>query len=283
MILAPVAGTPAEMVGNPGGPPALAWLGQAGFLIRSGGVVAGIDLYLSDSLAEKYAGKVYPHQRMVPVPVDPGELRGLNLLLATHGHTDHLDPGTIPPLQSANPGLRIVCPRAVRSTAIDRGADPESVVTIDAGETIEPVPGWRITAIPAAHEELTRNESGEYLYLGYVVEAPGVTIYHAGDGIPYDGLAETVAVHHPDIALLPVNGRDEVRRSRGVPGNLTKEEALWLCRNAGIPFLVPMHFGMFDFNTVSKVELRRFLTREAPIASVDYAISEIGRIIEITR
>jgi L-ascorbate metabolism protein UlaG (beta-lactamase superfamily) len=61
----------------------------------------------------------------------------------------------------------------------------------------------------------------------------------------------------PDIALLPVNGRDEYRRSHNVPGNFHFEEALQICRDAEIEYLIPHHYGMFEFNTVDPADLQR--------------------------
>ena len=49
---------------------ALAWLGQAGFLVRHAGLRLLIDPYLSDHLARKYAGTEFPHTRMMPAPLD---------------------------------------------------------------------------------------------------------------------------------------------------------------------------------------------------------------------
>ena len=80
---------------------------------------------------------------------------------------------------------------------------------------------------------------------------------NAAQTVPFSGLSERLAAASIDLALLPVNGRDTYRRSRGVPGNMTFEEAVGLCRRSGIPHLVPHHFGMFDFNTVDEAELRR--------------------------
>jgi L-ascorbate metabolism protein UlaG (beta-lactamase superfamily) len=53
-----------------------------------------------------------------------------------------------------------------------------------------------------------------------------------------------------DVALLPVNGRDELRTSRGVLGNFSFEESVGLCKSLGISKMICHHFGMFDFNTV---------------------------------
>ena len=95
------------------------------------------------------------------------------------------------------------------------------------------------------------NSDGRHPWLGYVIEVEGIRIYHSGDGIPYAGLAERVAALAPDIALLPVNGRDEARSSNGVPGNFTLDEAVALVRAAGVPSLLADHYGLFDFNTVA--------------------------------
>ena len=60
------------------------WLGQAGFVIDAGPHRLLIDPYLSDTLAAKYAGTAYPHERMMAAPISPGELGHVDLVLVTH-------------------------------------------------------------------------------------------------------------------------------------------------------------------------------------------------------
>jgi L-ascorbate metabolism protein UlaG (beta-lactamase superfamily)/protein-tyrosine-phosphatase len=236
---------------------ALWWLGQAGFLIAQGGLRIVVDAYLSDSLAEKYRGKSFPHTRMMPPPVAPGDLRGIDWLLCTHGHTDHMDPGTIPALLAANPQARVLAPRAERSRALERGVPADRLVLIDAGETVD-LGGVRCTATPSAHEEMTRNDAG-FLYLGYVLSGGGVTLWHSGDTIPWEGQAEWLAPFRVDLALLPVNGRDAQRAANGVPGNLTIAEAIALADAIGARAMIAHHFGLFDFNTLDPVEGQRLI------------------------
>jgi L-ascorbate metabolism protein UlaG (beta-lactamase superfamily) len=88
------------------------------------------------------------------------------------------------------------------------------------------------------------------LHLGYVIRRGPFALYHAGDTVPYDGMAERVrAAAGPggiDVALLPINGRAPERR---VAGNLTGEEAAAPAHELGARLAVPMHFDMFPFNT----------------------------------
>lgn len=232
------------------------WLGQAGFVLEMGGRRLVIDPYLSDSLAEKYRGTARPHIRMMPPPILPQSLGGVDLVLSTHAHTDHMDPGTLPPLLKANPQTKLVAPRAALAQALARsGVTEERLVLIDAGQTIEPFPGLAVTATRAAHETLETDGEGHHRFLGYVFEAAGIRIWHSGDCIPFDGLVEEVRPHTPDIALLPVNGRRPELSENGVPGNFTVSEAISTAGAIGVRHLVAHHYGLFDFNTESPANI----------------------------
>ena len=230
----------------------LAWLGQAGFALRHEHAFLLIDPYLSDHLAEKYRGTEFPHVRMMPPPIAAANLPPVTAVLCTHRHSDHMDPAALPIVAAMHPACRFVVPRAEREAAERIGLPPGRLVTVDAGETAEIAPGIVAVAVPAAHETLRQNERGEHHFLGYVIRLGRVTLYHSGDCVPYGGLAERLRREAIDVALLPVNGRDAYRRERGVPGNMDWNEAVALCLAAGIPRLVPHHFGMFNFNTVDQ-------------------------------
>jgi L-ascorbate metabolism protein UlaG (beta-lactamase superfamily) len=249
------------------------WLGQAGWALRHGDVLVLVDPYLSDSLAEKYRGKVFPHERMVPVPVAPEAISGVTAVLCTHGHTDHMDPWTIRGLLRRNRPTFVV-PRAVKATALERGVPPDLLVGTTAGERVAVAPGITVEAVPSAHEELVVDDAGDHRFLGYVLTLGSERLYHSGDCAPYQGQAALLAGRGIDVALLPINGRDAHRLANGVPGNFTVEEALDLCEEAGIRRLIGMHWGMFDFNTVDPAAAASALGRRA--STVDWLIPELG-------
>jgi L-ascorbate metabolism protein UlaG (beta-lactamase superfamily) len=228
----------------------LFWLGQAGFLLRHDERVVLIDPYLSDSLAEKYRGRPFDHRRSMTAPITPEAVPRVDLVLCTHRHGDHMDAGTLPVLAQLHPGCRFVVPTAERPHASAIGLPPDRLIAADVGTTLSPLDGVSITPIPAAHETLKRDEAGRHHFLGYCIEVDGARLYHSGDCVPYDGLVEIVRAQGPTLGLLPVNGRDAFRAAAGVPGNFTLDEAIALCRAAGIADLMPHHWGMFAFNSI---------------------------------
>lgn len=224
------------------------WLGQSGFLVQWRGRHLLFDPYLSDSLTHKYAGTEKPHVRMTERVIAPERLDFIDVVTSTHNHTDHLDAYTLGPLMSANPDLELVIPEANRTFVANRlECDPAFPTGLVDRATAD-VGGFTFTAVPAAHETLDTDEQGRHTHLGYVVDFDGWTVYHSGDTIRYEGMAERLRPFGIDVCILPVNGRDP---GRGVPGNLTGPEAAQLATDIGASVAVPCHYEMFEFNTAS--------------------------------
>ena len=233
----------------------LHWLGQAGFVVSAEGRRIVVDPYLSDSLATKYRNSPTPHERMMPAPTTVEGLGPVDLVLITHQHTDHMDPGTLAPLAAANPGARFIVPAASLDEASRRAdAGRDRFDPVDAGDVVEPWPGFAVSVVRAAHETLERDADGRHRFLGYVLgfALPGgtLTLFHSGDTVPFDGQVGEVARLRPDVALLPVNGRSAELLARGVPGNLTLDEAVSLGEAVGAGTVVAHHHGLFAFNTL---------------------------------
>jgi L-ascorbate metabolism protein UlaG (beta-lactamase superfamily) len=253
------------------------WLGQSGFLFKSPRGLLAVDLYLSEHLTRKYEGTSRPHVRMTRAPLRGSDLRAIDLILASHKHSDHLDPGTIPDVLAACPFALLVIPEALVGYARqDLGVPADRIAGIDAGGVIERA-GFRVRAIPSAHEGLDTDASGHHLYLGFVIEAEGLRLYHSGDGLAYDDLAEQLGDGPFDVLFLPINGRDP---ARGVPGNMSVAEAVDLSARIRPRYVVPHHYDMFTFNTVP-VEAFASEARRLP-AGVEARILRCGERWEIS-
>jgi L-ascorbate metabolism protein UlaG (beta-lactamase superfamily) len=229
------------------------WLGQSGFLLKWHERCLILDPYLSDSLTEKYKDDPRrPHTRLTERVVDPNRLDFIDVATSSHNHTDHLDGITLRSLWFANPAMRLVIPEANRDFVADRlGIHPQLPTGLDDGKSVT-CADFRFTGIAAAHESLEQDAEGRHKFLGYVVEfGNGFTIYHSGDTILYDGLVERLRRFRIDVAILPINGS---KPERGVAGNLNGGEAARLGKEIGARIVIPCHYEMFAFNTVSPEE-----------------------------
>lgn len=256
----------------------ITWLGQAGFAVRTTRATIVIDLFLSP-----YEGRLYPS------PLVPEQATGVDLVLCTHEHVDHLDAGAVPTIAAASPGARFVVPTPIVDLVTEAGIREDRVTGAQPGRAIE-VAGVTIHPVPARHgvtmedaytfgQELS---GGLVRYLGFVVDAEGARIYHAGDTIHYDGMVEALRDLRVDVALLPINGRDAQREARGIVGNLDHREAAWLADEIGADLLVPMHYDLFERNRGYPDHLVDVVRRDHPgltvlVPSVDRPFVYGGR------
>jgi L-ascorbate metabolism protein UlaG (beta-lactamase superfamily) len=247
------------------------WLGQSGFLLQAHGHHLLFDPYLSDSLTRKYAATDKPHIRMTELVVDPEQLTFIDVVTSSHNHTDHLDPDTLQALHKVNSGLHLVFPEANRALVSERSGLPatqlhglnaassgDAVTKTSATVASSPqssfvsdqieLHGFRITAVPAAHEQLDTDAAEHFLYQGYVVEVGPWAVYHSGDTMLYPGMKERLKHWDIDVAILPINGRAPERR---VSGNLWGEEAAQLAHDIQARLVIPCHYDLFTFNTAS--------------------------------
>ena len=227
------------------------WLGQSGFLLQWQGIHVLLDPYLSDSLTKKYSQTDKPHVRMTELVIDPVRLAFADIVTSTHNHSDHLDAETLCPIIAKNPSVTLVIPEANRAFVADRlKIDAAAAIGLDDGTFVE-ISGIKFSAVASAHETLECDEQGRAKFLGYVLECGPWTLYHSGDTVRYEGMAEKLVPFKIDVALLPINGRAPERR---VPGNLTGHEAAQLASDIGAKLAIPCHFDMFEFNTASPGE-----------------------------
>ncbi len=250
------------------------WLGQSGFLLQYNGKHLLFDPYLSDSLTTKYADTDKPHTRISERVIDPAQLTGLDVVTSSHNHTDHLDTNTLLPLLTANPGLHLVIPEANRAFVADRlGTDMNWPVGLTDGETAT-VGGFVFHGVPAAHNEVERDEAGRPKFMGFVVQAGPYKVYHSGDTLWYDGMVDVLRPFQVDVAFLPINGNKPERR---VAGNLNPDEAARLGRSIGAKLVIPHHYDLFAFNTADPAEFVRACKQH----QTPYRVLELGEGVAV--
>ena len=213
------------------------WLGQASFIIKLGGRVVYIDPYLSAD----------PRRRTPPL-LRLDEATNADLVVCSHNHTDHIDPGALPGIATASPCAVIVVPKAVEAQVVKLGIASERIVGLNDAQTWDNK-GLTVTAIKAKHEFFDPTAEGNYPYLSYVICAGNVCVYHAGDTLVYDGLIGSLRLFGLTVAFVPINGRDAERYKAGCIGNMTYQEAVDFVGELEPRLAVPMHYEMFAHNS----------------------------------
>jgi L-ascorbate metabolism protein UlaG (beta-lactamase superfamily) len=155
------------------------WLGHASFQIKTMEKIIYIDL-------KKY-GKV----------IETSEKA--DIILVTHNHGDHCSPPKIQKLRKKD--TVVIAPKncASRIGGTVKTIKPGDEITVD-GVRIEAVEAYNIKRFKPSGKPWHPKEYG----VGYLIEAEGRTIYHAGDT---DFIPEMRRLKNIDLALLPTGDK----------------------------------------------------------------------------
>ena len=199
----------------------LTWLGHSCLAIQ----VDGLRMITDPVLRERIV-----HLRR-KAPVDSAALDGVDVVLLSHIHHDHLD---LPSLSRIDLGAQVLVPTGAGGLLRRRGF--RFVREVVAGDEVD-VGAVRVRVTHAEHSGGFRMGTGRTQPVGYVVDGSR-TVYFAGDT---DLFQEMGALGRIDVALLPVAGWGP-RLPAGHLDPVRAVEALALIE----PHLaIPIHWGTY--------------------------------------
>lgn len=220
----------------------ITWLGQSGLLLESASTSVLVDPWLSPHPARAVPP---PHVERWPAHID--------LVLITHGHSDHLDLPALGALSHQTKIAEIAAPTphlekiACTLPGIARtGVKPGDRLARLGG--IDVLPAWHGVTIADGYNPMIAPD-GTSPHVGYGLTLGGTRLYISGDTIADPNLLAQVKPLAPEIAFLPVNGRDAEREARGILGNLDGDEAVVFATAFGARILVPLHHDGVTGNT----------------------------------
>ncbi len=200
--------------------------------------------------------RVGPLRRVEAVP-DRHRLAGMDAVLISHLHWDHLD---VPSLRDLGSRVPLIVPAG--SGAWIRSIGFRHVTELTAGSTLD-VGGVEIRAVEALHSGFRPPLGPTAPALGYVLRGSR-SVYFAGDTDLFEGMADLGGPI--DLALIPVWGWGPTL-GRGLHLDpLRAAEALRLIRPRAA---VPIHWGTYWPHAMGRVFPERLV--EPPAAFTEYA------------
>jgi L-ascorbate metabolism protein UlaG (beta-lactamase superfamily) len=203
----------------------IAFVGHSTVLIELDGVRLLTDPLLRDRVS---------HLRRQTGPIDLTLTTGVDAVLVSHLHRDHLDLASLRALGRSTP---LLAPAGAGAWLRRRGF--ASVRELGVGESAD-VGALSIAAVPARHDGRRHPGGVRAQTLGFLVRGSR-TVYFAGDTELFEGMAELLPGAHAqiDFALLPVSGWGP----RLGPGHMDPEDAARAAALLAPCVAIPIHWG----------------------------------------
>ena len=209
-------------------------------------------------------------------PVSTRAQRGIDAVLVSHAHYDHLD---LPSLEKLGKKLPVVVPRGLGGLLRKRRF--ESILEVEVGETFA-IGSLQIRAVHADHDGSRGPFGASADPVGYVISG-SKSVYFAGDTDLFDGMAELGPV---DVALIPIWGWGPGLGGGHLDPKGAAEAVARIKPGLAIPIhwgtYYPIHLGLMrvpGFVDVPPLEFVAAMTETAP--DVEVRVLQVGEGVEL--
>lgn len=250
----------------------LVWLGHNSFFMQLGG---------KRFIFDPVFGNIPFVRRRSKLPVNPDIFAGIDYLLLSHDHFDHLDRKSIGILYGNNPGMKAFCGLGMGDLL--RGWFPGMDV-IEAGwyQQMEDK-GVKITFLPAQHwSKRSVNDGGQRLWGAFMLQANGLSVYYSGDTGYSKHFQEIPELFgHPDYALLGIGAYKP--RWFMQPNHISPYDSLRASAEMQAKMTIPMHYGTFDLSDEPLSDPPKVFAEEAQKLNIPVAIPQLGEIVKLKK
>jgi L-ascorbate metabolism protein UlaG (beta-lactamase superfamily) len=232
---------------------AAVWIGHAGVLAQIGNHSVLIDPVMSPRIGMQIGSRTIGLPRIKPSAVPTEALKGVDIILITHAHFDHLDRPTLVDLIDSS--TTVVVPIGCRKL-IPYGFKAVHELQQNAEFTLSDL---HIRAMAPAHWGARRVVDRRRGFNSYIVEGEGQRVLFAGDTAHTEVFDTLEGI---DLAVLGIGAYDPWEHMHATP-----EQAWNMFRKIGANYLLPVHHSTFE---LSEEPVGEPMDRLRAIAGCDY-------------
>ena len=221
----------------------ITWMGHSTSLVEIDGVRILIDPVWDERAAPtQWTGP----KRFFPAPLALEDLPGIDAILISHDHYDHLGAGTIRQLSGMERfrTVRWITTLGVDKILRDLGVQSAQCSALDWTEKVT-VGSVSVTALPARHfSGRSLFNRFETLWASFAFIGPEHRIYYGGDSGEWSGFRDIGDEFGPfDLTMLEIGASNPLWADihMGPEGAVRSFRAL-----GGHGLLMPIHWGLFD-------------------------------------
>ncbi len=247
---------------------ALWWLGCMGLWLKTDDDThLCMDLWCKtgkQTKQEKLMKKQHQHQRMIgcvnlqpnlrnsPCVIDPFAIKNLHALLATHDHSDHIDPNVAAAvIQNCDDSVPFIGPESCVALWTQWGVPESRCKTVVPGDLVK-IRDVEIVVLESFDRtELVTSSSPQRLKgtmpmdmnrkaVNYLIKTSGGNLYHAGDSHYSNYFAKHGNDHSIDVAVGAYG-----ENPRGMTDKLTSVDILRMAESLNAKVVIPLHHDIW--------------------------------------
>ncbi len=231
---------------------------------------------LTDPVYEAKISPMGPTRFNQDIPIDPIELKDIDVVVISHNHYDHLNKFSI---QTIHPEVTLfLVPLGVGAQLEKWGVPREKITELDWWDSFDFDEKLTITSTPSQHFSgrgiTDRNET---LWTSYVIASLDHNIYFSGDSGYFDGFKTIGDKYGPfDIAFMECGAYN----TEWADVHMFPEETVQASLDLKAHYVWPIHWGTFNLALHDWFDPMKRVTMAAEANGVRLLTPIFGQVVE---